>query len=157
MESDAPTASGTPTPAVHHDDAVMTEASLTNNANDEGMLVVQADTATDKQAEEAAIALATAAMLADLERRYIESTDECSQWKLQLSECRATLQEAELRLQQHQNTERTSNDYEHQLQQLQNKIVTYQEENRVVLERNDRMQAEGDALREEIRYVALLE
>ena len=127
----------------------MSSSPSTSTAADETPAV------TAQAAESAAVAAVSAVMLDDLERQYVAVTAENAVLQQQLSECRAALAEATAQLVQHRALDSAGAELQHSLQRAQPTVAALEEDLRNVRERADRTQAEGDALREELRCVCV--
>jgi chromosome segregation ATPase len=115
----------------------------TNNAADWG------------SAKEAADNLTQQAIVADLERGYLSIQTERDDLQSQVDKVKAELHNATHAMVFQQDLERQATNSQHQLSLQQQRVKALDEEKKTAEERMDRMQAEADNLRGEIRYVML--
>lgn len=99
--------------------------------------------------------LASRAVLEDLENQYVAVKKERDEAFTQLKTVQDEIKELQNQLTASQEWQTKSNKLESELTVCQQQIQSLNEEKKAVSERLDRMQAEADRLREEIRYVWL--
>lgn len=104
-------------------------------------------------AKEAADNLTQQAIVADLERGYVSIQKERDDLQSQVDKIRVELHAATDAIVFQQNLERQATNSQHQLSLHQQRVKALEEEKKIAEERMDRMQAEADNLRGEIRCV----
>lgn len=104
------------------------------------------------QAMAASTQLASQAVLEDLEQQYVALKEERDAMAQQLEHVQAELQAAKTAVVSNQNQQAQAADLQHKLSVAQQQVKAREEEKTAVDERVERLQAESDRLREEIRY-----
>lgn len=95
------------------------------------------------------------ALFADLERQRHNITQERNDLQSQLTQVRVELKSANEALAATRDLERQATGSKHELLLNQQRLGALEEEKKSVQERMDRVQAEADNLRAEIRYVSV--
>jgi chromosome segregation ATPase len=106
-------------------------------------------------AKQAADNLTQQAIVADLERGYLSIQKERDDLQSQVDKVKAELHAATDAMVFRQDLERQATNSQHQLSLQQQRVKSLEEEKKTAEERMDRMQAEADNLRGEIRCVTL--
>lgn len=104
-------------------------------------------------AQGAAVGAVSAVVLEELERQYVAVSDERDLLRQQLLERSAALSESQQLLAAQRVQESAVSELQFSLGRSEQKAASYALENQTLSERMDRMQAESDTLREEIRCV----
>jgi hypothetical protein len=105
----------------------------------------------EAKAEAEAVTVLGAVVMEDLEREYVAVVAEKDALQKQLAQARTALQETENQVQQQRAGQRTTSEMQHTVVMAEQRVAIVNTENQNLQERMDRMQAESDKLREEIR------
>jgi peptidoglycan hydrolase CwlO-like protein len=95
---------------------------------------------------------ATGALLEDMEQQYLEVMQERDRLRSELEKAKSEVQQVTEKLDSQQAAGRSSLEMQQQLVAAEQKLKGVTSEKQNIQERMDRMQAEADQLREEIRY-----
>jgi hypothetical protein len=114
------------------------------------------DIMQEEESEAHAVSMASAALLYDLERRYVDMSNEYNQMKVEYQKCRTQLQEVQQEQNRNHTDPTTAPPHAGQLRpeellQLQQQNQAQHETNRILQEQKDHIQMNNDTLRDEIR------